>query len=208
MPYTRNELAQSTLEALSLGVTNSAKIRDWIAGRLGIHADSRFVNTHAWALVDLQRRHEIEKISRQEYRLVRHAETHEIAPPAVGAMPTWARALLSRAKSRNGPDGPIFSEADLLDIWNHAKGRCAVTGLPFSDQRIGTGKAKRVFAPSLDRLDGERPYGRGNCRLVMVGINFAMNRWGLDTYLLLARAAVAFSGREQSPNFDGNDATS
>lgn len=193
MPYTRNELAQLTLEALGRGITNSAKIRVWIARRLGIDADSRFTNTHAWALVDLRRRHEIEKISPQEYRLAQHPDAHAVPPPVVGAMPAWARLLLRRAKSKNGADGPIFSENDLLHVWKQAKGRCAVTGLPFSDEQIGTGKAKRVFAPSLDRLNGERSYTRDNCRLVMVGINFAMNRWGLDTYLLLARAAVAFS---------------
>jgi hypothetical protein len=47
-----------------------------------------------------------------------------------------------------------------------------------------------IYAPSLDRLDPTAGYSRENCRLVSVGINFAMNRWGLDTYLELAEASV------------------
>lgn len=70
-----------------------------------------------------------------------------------------------------------------------------MTGLPFSLEQIGSGKAKRVFAPSLDRVQAGGCYSRENCRLVMVGVNFAINRWGLDTYLRLAEAAVRFQDR-------------
>jgi hypothetical protein len=73
-----------------------------------------------------------------------------------------------------------------------------VTGLPFSLEKIGSGAAKKVFAPSLDRIQAGGCYSRENCRLVMVGVNFAINSWGLDTYLRLAEAAVRFQDRAET----------
>jgi hypothetical protein len=78
----------------------------------------------------------------------------------------------------------------LVALWHRCGGRCAITGLPFSEKKVGGGQAKRAFAPSLDRIDPEGPYARENCRLVMVAVNFAMNAWGLEVYLGLAKAAV------------------
>jgi hypothetical protein len=42
----------------------------------------------------------------------------------------------------------------------------------------------------LDRIDPEGLYAADNCRLVMVAINFALNAWGEEVYVCLARAAV------------------
>jgi hypothetical protein len=46
----------------------------------------------------------------------------------------------------------------------------------------------------LDRIDPEGLYTADNCSLVMVAVNFALNAalnaWGEETYLRLARAAV------------------
>ena len=74
------------------------------------------------------------------------------------------------------------------------RGRCAVTGQEFTDEQVGTGKAKRAFAPSLDRIDPEDGYHQANCRLVMAAVNFGMNAWGLEVYLEVARAALKHSG--------------
>jgi hypothetical protein len=62
--------------------------------------------------------------------------------------------------------------------------------LPFSEEKIGLGKAKRAFAPSIDKIDPAGFYTVENCRLVMVAINFAINAWGLEVYLRLAEAAI------------------
>ena len=58
------------------------------------------------------------------------------------------------------------------------------------DEKVGLGQAKRAYAPSLDRIDPEGLYTADNCRLVMVAVNFALNAWGEEVYLRLARAAV------------------
>ena len=105
-------------------------------------------------------------------------------------MPKWAKTWISRADRHNGPSGPRFTENDLLELWRRCDGRCAVTGLNFSEEKVGGGRAKRAFAPSIDKIDPSGVYELENCRLVMVAINFALNAWGLEVYLDLAEAAV------------------
>ncbi len=79
---------------------------------------------------------------------------------------------------------------DLVVLWRDCGGRCAVTRGEFSNETVGRGLVKRAYAPSLDRIDHEKPYTRDNCRLVMVAVNFAMNTWGEDTFLRLATLAA------------------
>ena len=67
---------------------------------------------------------------------------------------------------------------------------CTISGLPFSGERIGTGKAQRPFYPSLDRIDPEQPYSVENCRLVLQAVNFALNRFGDEVFLKIARATT------------------
>ena len=77
-----------------------------------------------------------------------------------------------------------------MELWRQCAGRCAVTGLEYSEKKVGSGQAKRAFAPSIDKIDPSGIYELENCRLVMVAINFALNAWGLEVYLDLAKAAV------------------
>lgn len=198
----RTTLATLTVEALRQGIGDSRRMRAWIANRLGAPPRKHFVNTHAWALVDLQRQGRIEKVAPHLYRLAPSDSTVDpadrVAPPRP-PLPQWARQLIGRANRANrllstaAEPGPIFTSDDLIALWERGHGRCEITGLAFNLRKVGTGKAKRVYAPSLDRIDGGGFYTRENCRLVMVGINFALNRWGLDTYLELAEAAVEMS---------------
>jgi hypothetical protein len=74
-----------------------------------------------------------------------------------------------------------------------------MTGLAFDDKQVGTGQARRPFAPSLDRVDPEKPYTVENCRLVLQGVNFALNRYGDDTFLDIATAAAKFEGNKHRP---------
>ncbi len=194
------DLKQMTLEALRRGIANSDEIREWITSELGTTITSRFINEHAWALVHLQRENQIEKVSKGIYRLNEFASPdHTVSEPTKRMMPEWARRLINGARSRNIEGCSPFTEDDLVFLWKECGGRCSVTGLPFSLETIGNGKAKRPYAPSLDRIQPRGCYSRENCRLVLVGVNFAMNSWGLDTYLMLAEAAVQF---QQQPAID------
>jgi hypothetical protein len=102
-----------------------------------------------------------------------------IDPPQKG--PRWARDAISAANARNVKRGSLagFSLENLCHVWDKSGGRCAVSGLEFSFERIGAGQAQRPFAPSLDRIDSTKSYTRENVRIVVQVANFAMNAWGL-----------------------------
>ncbi len=207
------DLKRPTLECLRDGVTSSDDMRERLARRFGLGEQQRelrlrsrtavFTNNHAWALVRLQQDRLIRKVGDRRYALTRAGRASQegaegppeaTPPPAPGNMPGWAKTLIYRANHENGkrnPDSPPFTEDDFAALWLQWGGRCAITRLPFSEEKVGAGRAKRAFAPSLDRIDPQGPYSRENCRLVMVAVNFAINAWGTEVYLRLAKAASA-----------------
>ena len=204
------ELKRPTLQLLAEGVTDSDEIRRRIAQDCGFDpaATPRFTNNHAWALVRLQQEDLIQKLGLKEYIITKNGgdflkglkpPSPRTSPaPRVGAMPAWARQQIRKANARNSdrwPDTKWFTDQDMATLWDCCQGRCAITRLPFTEEKIGTGAAKRAFAPSLDRINPEKPYTVDNCRLVMVAVNFALNRWGDEVYLKLARASVEAAPR-------------
>jgi hypothetical protein len=97
-----------------------------------------------------------------------------------------ARRLIGHANAVTPLPG--FTEEDLMIAWERCEGRCAVSGLEFSEVQVGGGKARRPYAPSLDRIEPRRGYEPDNVRLVCAVANFAMNAWGLEPVLHMARA--------------------
>lgn len=128
-----------------------------------------------------------------------------IDPPDTERPPKWAWALVGAAKTRNRARWPVipeavFSMADLIASWERCGGYCAVSGLPFGFQVVGNGQARRPFAPSLDRIDPDKPYQRDNVRLVVSIANFAMNAWGEEPLLQLASAIHRKRGDRPPPS--------
>lgn len=198
------DLKQVTLDLLACGIGDSRAMRDNLRRRFTVPEDAerRFVNNHAWALVRLQSEGRITKEGPGRYALADAAKTTPaeppIIPPRLGAMPDWARQKVASANRRNrerGFDLPQFTEADVVALWNRCGGRCALTGLAFHGGRFGTGKAKRAFWPSIDRIDPEVGYTRDNCRLVLTAVNFALNAWGDEVFMRIARAAIDVENR-------------
>ena len=189
----RQQMGDLSLEALHDGIHDSDEMRGYISQKLQQPNDSRFTNMHAWALVDLQASGKVLKRGRRDYALAEGAgaaKSEPVPEPTEDRFPTWARVPVARANRRNGPTGPRFTRADLIAVWEACGGKCAVTRRDFSADPVGNSLVKRAYAPSLDRIRAGEPYTRENCRLVMVAVNFAMNSWGLDVYLALARDAV------------------
>jgi hypothetical protein len=192
-------LEQGTVELLRNGASDSDSMRRQLAARFQFgRADQawrKFVNNHAWALVRLQARGRIRKFAPRCYELAT-GEPDATAPIRTGKpLPKWARVLVSAAKQRNAarwPNSGPFNRDDLIALWNESNGRCMMTGLPFKETPVGDGKARRPFAPSLDRIDSELPYTRRNCRLVLQAVNFALNAWGDDVFLSVADGAIKF----------------
>ena len=91
--------------------------------------------------------------------------------------------VASGAKSRARKKGLDFEDdlfALALKLYGVQGGCCALTGVPFNLREVGSGKAKRPFAPSLDRIDPTSGYTRENIRLVCQLVNFALNSYGED----------------------------
>lgn len=101
---------------------------------------------------------------------------------------SWLAKMLASAKSRssrlNRKCDLTLDELKLIAI--RSGGRCEVTGITF---RRPTGHHEPL-APSLDRADISKGYTFDNCRLVCMAVNFAMNRWGEDVMLLIAKAML------------------
>lgn len=87
-----------------------------------------------------------------------------------------------------------------LDLYQAQGGRCALSGLRFDLRSAGYGKARRPFAPSLDRIDSRGGYTRENVRLVCQVVNFALNAYGEDIFREIAVATAGFEPSEVAPS--------
>lgn len=101
----------------------------------------------------------------------------------------WRIALFRQAMGNAKLRGMPFeiTQADVDALAAEADGRCQITGIAF-DYLPRDGKAKRPFAPSLDRIDPTVGYLPDNIRLVCVAVNLAMNEWGVEVLLEIGRA--------------------
>ena len=75
-------------------------------------------------------------------------------------------------------------------LWKEQQGRCAVSGVLFSDECHPHAFVKTPFAPSIDRIDSTGGYVRDNVRLVCMIANFAMGQWGHNVLRRLAHGVV------------------
>jgi len=188
---------EATVALLRRGVNDSDRMREQLAREFRLGRDDqdwrRFVNHHAWALVRLQGQGRIRKIAPGRYEL---AVGDDATPPILDGqpLPRWARVMVSVAKQKNASrwSREPFEEGDLRALWKAGHGRCMLTGLPFKETAVGTGKARRPFAPSLDRIETNQPYSQRNCRLVLQAVNFALNAFGDDVFLAIAEGAIGF----------------
>jgi hypothetical protein len=102
------------------------------------------------------------------------------------------KGLLAGARSRARKQKVTFAldEAAFHARWNELGGRCAVSGLPFTNEQFPQALVRHPFRPSLDRIDPGGAYAWDNVKLVCVCANFSMNEWGLSTLVRLADAVL------------------
>jgi hypothetical protein len=83
---------------------------------------------------------------------------------------------------------------DVVDLLARTQGRCDLTGIAFSTERVGV-RGLRPWMPSMDRRDASQGYTRSNCRVVCAAVNLALSDFG-DT--VLHRIAMALAARQIS----------
>lgn len=78
---------------------------------------------------------------------------------------------------------------EIYDLMRSTDFRCAISGVSFSKQ-AAEGAWRDPWAPSIDRIENRHGYAFDNVRVVSLIANTAMNAWGYDTLLRLARGIV------------------
>lgn len=89
---------------------------------------------------------------------------------------------------------PSAIEFDLDDDWLTAKleaGVCEISGIRF-DMKI-TKRRAGPYSPSVDRIVPGGGYTKENCRLVLFSINLALKDFGLEQFIVIAKAVAARS---------------
>lgn len=93
------------------------------------------------------------------------------------------RGAKQRSKIQSIPFDIDFEH--VRGLWDASKGHCVVSGKPFDISSSDTYQNKN--APSLDKIDPQQGYVKGNVRLVTWHVNAAILNFGLDTFLELCR---------------------
>jgi len=121
---------------------------------------------------------------------VRKSSPHETAKMLM-------KSVIKNAKPR-GLSVEI-TESDICDALERAGGRCEVTGIAFSatEEEEVSGKRRRMWLPSLDRIDSRRGYETDNIRVVCSAVNVAMSNFGDHLFMKIAAAAVTHSATKQ-----------
>jgi hypothetical protein len=98
------------------------------------------------------------------------------------------------ARQRARKRGIIFdlTENGLIEHMERINGKCELSGIAFNPSYDHSAKyAHNPYGVSIDRITPVDGYTPGNIRLVLTSVNFAINQWGFDAYLEVARAVTA-----------------
>lgn len=66
---------------------------------------------------------------------------------------------------------------DVKELYHEAQLRCGVLGIPFNLRHRGIAR-RYPFMPAIDRIDPNKGYIKGNCRVVTNVVNLAKEAWG------------------------------
>jgi len=95
--------------------------------------------------------------------------------------------MLKGAKRRSIP--VEIGEEDVLQLLITSEFRCQVTGIKFNTYKP-SGARMRPWLPSIDRIKPDVGYIRTNVRVVCACVNLALNQFGDDVFMAIAKAAV------------------
>ncbi len=84
----------------------------------------------------------------------------------------YLRQIKKKHPTKDLPATDLDS-AFLADLWDRQCGLCAYTGLPMTPKPLGQRPENYFSAASLDRIDSNLGYIRGNVQFVLLPINNA-----------------------------------
>lgn len=115
-------------------------------------------------------------------------EDYEASPETLSI--DYIYAKLDPARRRAEAKGRPFSLTvqEVRDIGKSQGWRCALTGLPFSNEGDPWSRPRSMV---IDRIDSRGGYEVGNVRLVLHAINVAIGSWGPDKFAVIAQAFLA-----------------
>lgn len=96
--------------------------------------------------------------------------------------------LLQLALKRRVTKAPITID-ELMELWVRQRGTCLLSGLKMTWNQ---GKTEPTSL-SIDRIDSNKGYEKGNVRLVCYQVNAFRNRWSDEQMIAMARAIIAQS---------------
>lgn len=79
----------------------------------------------------------------------------------------------------------------LINIWERQNGCCAISGRVFDLSRPDKHACKQN-APSLDKINPEEGYVKGNVRFVCYQVNTALNEYGEESLIALCKDILKF----------------
>lgn len=71
---------------------------------------------------------------------------------------------------------------DIFEMYKSQDGLCSLTGIAMRVDAPKVGNAIDPYLMSIDRIDSNRGYVKGNVRLVIWAINLGMSAWGESVY--------------------------
>lgn len=96
-----------------------------------------------------------------------------------------AKNIVSRSPRLGVPNN--VDEKYLKALFDQQCGACALTGLTMT-----TEGGKGPYSASIDRIVPGLGYTTGNLRWVCLAVNYGMNKWGKDTFAVIAKAFVNY----------------
>lgn len=123
-----------------------------------------------------------ERLEESENRYI--ASTPRAQP---GYRSYWARSMHRGARHRVNRQC-LLTVSDIEEMLREQDDRCALSGIRFNYRRKD--EEQDPMSPSLDRINCAEEYTVENCRVVLLAVNIALNRWGDDTYKRICKAVA------------------
>jgi len=127
------------------------------------------------------------RFTEAENRRREHARTRRKSLGPFRPTTGWIAAYLRKTKQNASARGILFdlTTEHAEAMFNAQRGRCAVTGVKFSDDDSPNWRTRPYF-PSLDRIDNAAGYTPENVRWVCAVTNIAINDFGESVFRVIA----------------------